>query len=127
MRKLKKPKVVVIDRSKWVRGRKFGRSRLRQVADDLPPGCKTIRQCCLGFYCRAAELKVSDITGAVSPSCLRVRIPELVADDGYNKAICSELIECNDRPVAKYFTEEMREEQLKELAEGLGVKFVFKN
>ena len=124
-KKLKKPKVVTIRRSKWVHGGnryKVGSTALLQAEPQRAMGSGVARMCCLGFYCKAAGLASNEIRGVLSPRDAG-DVPGL-SRNGQDLKICSEMIAVNDSTLLDM---NVREERLTKLASRLGVKFVFKD
>ena len=119
-----KPKRVVVERSKWVRGNnvnKFGYSCLYQ--DPESTGKDGVqRKCCLGFWCEAAGVSVDLLSSVGSPGGLRLPIPLIVDSDLHNSTLCYKMISAND---TRRIKDTEREKWLIELAASVDVELVF--
>lgn len=119
MKTYKKPKKVVINRKKWLRG--CGTS-----ASSLLDG-KTGKMCCLGFWCLQAGIPRKQIKDVSSPADLINKGVSSVSGLSYesknitgftcgltqNNTTCIKMMQTNDD---KYIDDEERERTLKRLA-----------
>src|SRR5271165_6966019 len=115
------PKKLVIDESKWYRGKGSDKSKLRNGRGMM---------CCLGFYGLACGLENRDISGKSEPSdCLSLDDPKfpdwLTNKEVYsgNTSDCCVLMEINDE---KSITDSSRKKQIKEIFAKHGVTVSFK-
>ncbi len=113
---------VIVDRSRWYRGKGSVESRLRRSVDG--------QMCCLGFACLAAGHSEDDITEAATPLELRssllpgteeYRAARKRLDDGHGTAI-GEAININD---SRHITDEERERDLARILTQVGIDLEF--
>ncbi len=127
----RRPKLlrVEISRRRWQRGQDISGLRMEDTG----------KQCCLGFACRAAGLKIADINNNGYPYDVKqnkIDLPPVIDalvtvraeadDDVYygNSDLCKQLTEINDN---QEIDDKEREKLLKPLALQAGMRFVFKS
>jgi hypothetical protein len=116
-----------ISRKKWGRGKSGGWLRNKE----------TSKQCCLGFFARAAGCKIKDITGIGSPSGLMfhavsVMTPKvteslrlLLNPDGNITSLAGELMRVNDTVSGPNAKDSSKEKAITRLFSKKGVKVSF--
>ena len=117
---------VVVERSKWYRGKTDEHSRLL-LSDGT--------MCCLGFACKAARLKDEQISEVAFPCMLTAgglydlgrdfKLPVVLnklVDGIHNSNICSEIGRTNDNPS---ISDQVRESTLIRLGKQAGIAFTF--
>lgn len=127
MKKLDLPKTVVVDRSKWDRGRGVTEESLDPIGNVrlYSPRNKKFQMCCLGFACHQAGVSKQDIKGKTAPDDIDgFRVKSLVDRQGFSTYSCQILMETNDDT---RINDEQREEKLNKIAKRIGFKFEFIN
>ena len=93
--RLRKPKKLTIDRSKWVQGGREFRSILGAPKLLNSHG----NMCCLGFYSKACGVPDEELENQSLPAQLDVRVPYLTAYKGgqiYDSDLAQKLAGIND-------------------------------
>ncbi len=116
MQTVKVPKIVVIKRSKWLRGDLFKSCLLNDKGE----------MCCLGFLARKIGFTSSEILDINQPDDLSKRIIGLAKPDGSKGSLPTKtadaLMRIND---CEYSSDEEREKKIKSLGKKIGVTFKF--